>query len=26
LESITVEDCAIGLKALTQFVRDFRAD
>jgi allantoate deiminase len=25
LESITVEDCAIGLKALTQFVRDFRA-
>ena len=24
LESITVEDCAIGLKALTQFVRDFR--
>ena len=26
LESITVEDCAIGLKALTQFVRDFRAE
>jgi allantoate deiminase len=26
LESITVEDCAIGLKALTRFVRDFRAD
>jgi allantoate deiminase len=26
LESITVEDCALGLKALTQFVRDFRAD
>jgi allantoate deiminase len=26
LESITVEDCTIGLKALTQFVRDFRAD
>ena len=26
LESITVEDCAIGLKALTQFTRDFRAD
>jgi len=26
LESITVEDCAIGLKALTQFVHDFRAD
>jgi allantoate deiminase len=26
LESITVEDCAIGLKALIQFVRDFRAD
>jgi allantoate deiminase len=25
LESITVEDCAIGLKALTQFTRDFRA-
>jgi hypothetical protein len=25
LESITVEDCAIGLKALTQFVRDFHA-
>jgi allantoate deiminase len=25
LESITAEDCAIGLKALTQFVRDFRA-
>jgi allantoate deiminase len=25
LESITVEDCAIGLRALTQFVRDFRA-
>ena len=25
LESISVEDCAIGLKALTQFVRDFRA-
>jgi allantoate deiminase len=25
LESITVEDCAIGLKALTQFARDFRA-
>jgi allantoate deiminase len=25
LESITLEDCAIGLKALTQFVRDFRA-
>jgi allantoate deiminase len=25
LESITVEDCAIGLKALIQFVRDFRA-
>jgi len=24
LESITVEDCAIGLKALTRFVRDFR--
>jgi allantoate deiminase len=23
LESITVEDCAIGLKALTQFARDF---
>jgi allantoate deiminase len=26
LESITVEDCAIGLKALTQFVHDFRAE
>ncbi|HEY5203408.1 MAG TPA: hydantoinase/carbamoylase family amidase, partial [Roseiarcus sp.] len=26
LESITVEDCAMGLKALVQFVRDFRAD
>ncbi len=26
LESITVEDCAIGLKALIQFVRDFRAE
>jgi len=26
LESITVEDCAIGLKALTQFTRDFHAD
>jgi allantoate deiminase len=26
LESITVEDCAIGLKALIHFVRDFRAD
>jgi allantoate deiminase len=25
LESITVEDCAIGLKALIRFVRDFRA-
>ena len=25
LESITVEDCAIGLKALIHFVRDFRA-
>ncbi|HEY1783532.1 MAG TPA: allantoate amidohydrolase [Roseiarcus sp.] len=25
LESISVEDCAIGLKALAQFVRDFRA-
>ena len=25
LESITVEDCAIGLKALIQFARDFRA-
>jgi allantoate deiminase len=25
LESISVEDCAIGLQALTQFVRDFRA-
>ena len=25
LESITVEDCAIGLKALTRFTRDFRA-
>jgi allantoate deiminase len=25
LESITVEDCAIGLKALIQFVRDFHA-
>jgi allantoate deiminase len=25
LESITVEDCAIGLKALTQFARNFRA-
>jgi allantoate deiminase len=25
LESITVEDCATGLKALTQFTRDFRA-
>jgi allantoate deiminase len=25
LESITVEDCAIGLKALTRFVRDFQA-
>ena len=24
LESITVEDCAIGLAALTRFVRDFR--
>ncbi|MGH6797065.1 MAG: hydantoinase/carbamoylase family amidase, partial [Roseiarcus sp.] len=24
LESITVEDCAIGLKALTRFARDFR--
>jgi allantoate deiminase len=24
LESITVEDCAIGLKALTQFTRDLR--
>jgi allantoate deiminase len=26
LESITVEDCAIGLKALIRFVRDFRAN
>ena len=26
LESITVEDCAIGLKALTQFARDFRSN
>jgi allantoate deiminase len=26
LESITVEDCAIGLKALIQFTRDFRVD
>jgi allantoate deiminase len=26
LESITVEDCPIGLKALARFVRDFRAD
>jgi allantoate deiminase len=25
LESISVEDCAIGLRALIQFVRDFRA-
>ncbi len=25
LESMTVEDCAIGLKALIQFVRDFHA-
>jgi allantoate deiminase len=25
LESITVEDCAIGLKALIRFARDFRA-
>ncbi|HXE23681.1 MAG TPA: allantoate amidohydrolase [Roseiarcus sp.] len=25
LESITVEDCAMGLKALTRFARDFRA-
>ena len=25
LESITVEDCALGLKALTRFVRDFQA-
>jgi allantoate deiminase len=25
LESISVEDCAIGLKALTRFARDFRA-
>jgi allantoate deiminase len=25
LESISVEDCAIGLKALVQFARDFRA-
>jgi allantoate deiminase len=25
LESITLEDCALGLKALTRFVRDFRA-
>jgi allantoate deiminase len=24
LESITLEDCAIGLQALTRFVRDFR--
>jgi hypothetical protein len=24
LESITLEDCAIGLKALTRFVQDFR--
>ncbi|MGA8584520.1 MAG: allantoate amidohydrolase [Roseiarcus sp.] len=24
LESITVEDCALGLKALTRFVRDFQ--
>ena len=24
LESITLEDCAIGLAALTRFVRDFR--
>jgi allantoate deiminase len=24
LESITVEDCALGLAALTRFVRDFR--
>ena len=26
LESITVEDCAMGLKALTQFAREFRAN
>jgi allantoate deiminase len=25
LESITLEDCALGLKALTRFVRDFQA-
>ena len=25
LESITLEDCALGLKALTRFVRDFEA-
>jgi acetylornithine deacetylase/succinyl-diaminopimelate desuccinylase-like protein len=25
LESITLEDCAVGLAALTRFVRDFRA-
>ncbi len=25
LESITVEDCAFGLAALTRFVRDFQA-
>jgi allantoate deiminase len=25
LESITLEDCALGLAALTRFVRDFRA-
>ena len=25
LESITVEDCALGLKGLTRFVRDFQA-
>jgi allantoate deiminase len=25
LESITLEDCALGLKALTRFARDFRA-
>ena len=26
LESITLEDCAFGLAALTHFVRDFRLD
>jgi allantoate deiminase len=26
LEAITVEDCTLGLKALTRFVHDFRAD